>query len=596
MSRILLWAFLLVVGLPLSAAWAAINPAPLSAQSLSTNKDVGNLLNEAQKALQAGKTDEALRSLNLAASLEPANPYLLARLGVVLNMAGDFQNAADRLRRARRLGAPNDVVLGPLLEAMLSMGQNQAVLDLYPEPDPKLSSFTAGIVLRARASALQVMGDSASASTLMKRSLEILRDYDGMMTAGRIALLQGDFNAADAHADDALKLRPKDVDAQILKIDLAMQRQQEILGQQMAEKLVADYPRSLAARLTRAKVYLSTDRADKAEADVNHILASQPDLPIGRYFRSIILARKGDVKGAWDVAHGLSKEYIQVDPGVTLNVAGMAVAAGFLESGASILNVAVTRFPYLLDARLQLADIRLRQKSVQYAMNALTFVADSKDPRVPVLLARAYLMKRDAANAQKNIVRAIELGGGEGLRDLGKAMALKSLKDYIAGHPDNKQVQKQYAVVALGFGETAQAKAYYERFVREDPADGFSFNNLAWLVVQDDSRRALSLAQQAVKADPNSPDYLDTLGTMQMTRSDFKGAVASLQKARRLRPADPGIAYHLALALEGSGALAQSQAILEELVQRGGFSDLEAAKNLLASKLKMAGRTQAGVR
>ncbi|HKX57727.1 MAG TPA: tetratricopeptide repeat protein, partial [Xanthomonadales bacterium] len=164
------------------------------------------------------------------------------------------------------------------------------------------------------------------------------------------------------------------------------------------------------------------------------------------------------------------------------------------------------------------------------------------------------------------------------------------------GHPDNKQVQKQYAVVALSFGALAEARAYYERFVREDPADGFSLNNLAWLVVKDDSRRALSLAQQAVNADPNSPDYLDTLGTMQMTRSDFKGAVASLQKARRLRPADPGIAYHLALALEGSGALAQSQAILEELVQRGGFSDLEAAKNLLASKLKMAGRTQAGVR
>jgi cytochrome c-type biogenesis protein CcmH/NrfG len=160
-------------------------------------------------------------------------------------------------------------------------------------------------------------------------------------------------------------------------------------------------------------------------------------------------------------------------------------------------------------------------------------------------------------------------------------------------HPDNKLIKKQYAILVLGFGELARALVLYEQLVREDPADAVALNNLAWLVVQDNPDRALALAQRAVKANPASADNLDTLGSMQMNRSDNKGAVVSLQKAHALRADDPEISYHLALALEASGDGAKSQAILQTLVKRG-FGDLEAAKNLLASKLKMAGQTQMG--
>jgi cytochrome c-type biogenesis protein CcmH/NrfG len=121
-----------------------------------------------------------------------------------------------------------------------------------------------------------------------------------------------------------------------------------------------------------------------------------------------------------------------------------------------------------------------------------------------------------------------------------------------------------------------------------------ALNNLSWLVVKDDPARALSMAQRSVRADPASANNLDTLGTMQMNRSDFKGATLSLQKAHDMQPDNPEIAYRLAVALEAGGQGERSQAILQALVKRGGFGDLDAAKNLLASKLKMAGQTQIG--
>ena len=597
MSRILISFLLLLLGLvlPSSDALAAVDPAPFSSiKEPPFSQKVRGLLDLAQARVRSGKVVEAAHLLDLAHNLEPNNPYVMARLAVVLNMLGDNEGALDRLRRARKLGATEDVLLAPTLDAMLSLGQNQNVLDLYPDPGPDKRDFAAGIILRARASAMQVLGDSAGASDVMKRSLAILKDYDGIMTAARIALMQGNLDEADARVDEALKQSPRALDALLLKVELAMQRQQTAKAQQMAEKLVADNPTSVAARIMRIKIYLTADRADKAEADVDRILADKPDMPVMNYYKTLILARRGDAKAAWGLAHSLPKEFVQVDPGIMLNIANMAIAAGFLDSGANMLNVAVGRFPYMLEARLRLADIRLQQKSPQYALNALNLVKDSSDPRVMVLLTRIALMKGDRAGAQKNILRTIESGGGEQLRDLDKDVALKSLGDYLAGHPGNKLVKQQYAVLLLGFGELPRARALYEQLVKSDPADGVALNNLAWLVVQDNPGRALTLAQAAVKADPQSADYMDTLGTMQMNRSDPKSAIVSLRKAHDLRPDDAGISYHLALALEAGGQGAQSQAILQELVKRGDFGDMEAAKELLARKLKMAGSLQSG--
>jgi tetratricopeptide (TPR) repeat protein len=450
------------------------------------------------------------------------------------------------------------------------------------------------MVLRARASALQVLGDRAGASAAMKRSLAILNDYDGMMTAARIELMQGNLDAADSMVNAALKFRPGDVDARLLKIDLAMRKQAPAKAQPMAEKLVADNPNSVSALLMRIKVYLATGRADKAGPDIDRILAQMPNMAMARYFKAIQLARHNDIKGAWDVAHSLPREYLEGDPTVAVNVANIAVAAGYLDSGASILNVVVQHFPWLLEARLQLVDLRLRQNSLQYAVNALAIVRDSKDPRVAALFARIALMKRDNLGAQKFIRQAIEAGGGEELRMLDKDVALKSLRDYLALHPDNKLVKKQYAILLLGFGELAKAKAVYEQVVREDPADAVALNNLSWLVVKDNPGRALALAQRAVQADPRSANNLDTLGCMQMNRSDARGAVESLQRAHDMAPDNAEIFYHLALAHEASGNGAESQAILQTLVKRGGFNSLEAAKTLLASKLKLAEQTQVG--
>lgn len=593
MSRIFVSIFLVLTALawPLASASAAVDPN-LSLRDSPFEPKIAALILEAERNIRAGKVDDGLRILNLAQNLAPNNFYVVARFAMALNTFGDSKGALDRLRRAQRMGAPDEVVLGPILEAMLILGQNQNVLDLYPDPGSK-QTYSAGTVLRARAAALQVLGDTAGANAALKRSLAILKDYDGLMTAGRIEMMQGKLDSAEAQIDEALKLKPGNSDAMMLKAMLALQKRQFTRAQQVVDKMYADRPNSVSALLMRIKVYLSTDRADKAEADIDRILKEAPNMVFARYYKSMVLARHNDPKGAWDIASTLPKEFVQTDPGAALNVAGMAVAAGYMDSAASLLNVVVFRFPYLMDARLLLADLRLRQNSPQHAANVMQLVQDSQDPRALIIFARIALAKKDQATARKYIQRVLETGGGEELRALDKAIALKSMDDYLARNPNDKLARKQQALLLLGFGELSRAKTLYEQLVRDDPKDALALNNLAWLVVQEDPRRALGLAQNAVKANPALANYLDTLGTMQLNRSDFQGALVSLQRAHDLAPDNADFAYHLALALEATGQTAQSQALLQALVRRGGFGELEAAKNLLASKLKMAQETQA---
>jgi Tfp pilus assembly protein PilF len=279
----------------------------------------------------------------------------------------------------------------------------------------------------------------------------------------------------------------------------------------------------------------------------------------------------------------LPSQFVRSDFEFADNVAEIAAGAGFLDSAATILNMAVFNNPKLLEARLRLAEIRLRQNSPQYALNTLAFVEDSKDPRVAILFAQAFLKLGRRDDAQKYVERAITLGGGEGLALLGKEVALKSLSNWLQQHPDALAAQKQYAMLLFRFGELATARSQYEQLVRAHPDDGLALNNLSWLVVKDDPGRALELAQRAVKQSPASPDFLDTLGCMQIRQSDPKGALSSLRQAHGFRPGDPEISYHLALAVDANGMRAPARALLAGAVAQGNFTDLDNARRLLAS-------------
>ena len=84
-------------------------------------------------------------------------------------------------------------------------------------------------------------------------------------------------------------------------------------------------------------------------------------------------------------------------------------------------------------------------------------------------------------------------------------------------------------------GDSSKAEFHFERAtaIRTDMA--VVLNNLAWLVAHDknnpDYERAMTLVQAALEQRPNSPDFLDTRGTILLLQEQWKPALNDLEVA-----------------------------------------------------------------
>ena len=539
------------------------------------------ILRRSRQELWAGQTQNAQIDARLAIGTEPGNPDGHVQLGMVLNALGDYVNSKPEIELARRLGATDEASLGPLFKAELALGENQALLDLYPDPGGRDKSARAAIILRARALALRNLGRNDEALDAINRSLAIRRDVDGLMAASQVALARQNTALANSLADEALKLAPKNGDVVIARIDVALKSGDNARALYLAERMVAEKPGDPSAYLERINVYLALGMIDRARPEVDRVLHVASS-GVATYFRAIILARTNKVKAAWAVAQSLSPEFIQSQAEIALNVANMAVDAGFLESGAGILSGALARNQSLIDARLVLADIRLRQNSTQGALNVLNLVADSKDPRVAVMYARVQLKRGRSDLAKTYIDRAISLGAGEELLTLGKDAALRALQDWLKNHAQDDRARGQYAMLLLKLGDARNARIQLELVARGTSAEPLPLMSLASLLEKDDPARALEVAERALKLAPDEPDFLDAVGQLRLNQGDGAGALTALNRAHQLKPDDPQVSYHFAMALGVNGRRAEAKAMLQGAVEQGGFAELDDAKALLA--------------
>ena len=149
----------------------------------------------------------------------------------------------------------------------------------------------------------------------------------------------------------------------------------------LANQLLAKFPGNLQGRLTRIEVYLNLNQDDKAKAEVDDILKKFPNNVMGTYYRAVLLVRAGNAKDAWNYAQSLPPAVRDSQPRIAIMVAQIAVNSGNEDTGASILNRLLSRNPNMIEARLRLASIRLKQNN---PADALTVLAPVKDLHHPI--------------------------------------------------------------------------------------------------------------------------------------------------------------------------------------------------------------------
>jgi putative PEP-CTERM system TPR-repeat lipoprotein len=155
---------------------------------------------------------------------------------------------------------------------------------------------------------------------------------------------------------------------------------------------------------------------------------------------------------------------------------------------------------------------------------------------------------------------------------------------YLATHPTDTTMTRYLAEQLLARKDYKGASKYFEGLLAQAPNDPALLNNLAWAYQQQKDPRALSFAERAAKAAPESGAVLDTLGWLLVEQGNTARALPLLQKAVSLEPNARDLRYHLAAALAKSGDKKTARQELDKaLVASGPFAQQDEAKELLKS-------------
>ncbi|MBA2588384.1 MAG: PEP-CTERM system TPR-repeat protein PrsT [Alphaproteobacteria bacterium] len=493
-------------------AFAAVPPPGGDASTAA----VSQLVAEAQKALKAGNVPLAVITLKNASSAAPRNGTVRAQLGTVLLQSGDYYSAERELRQARKDGASDQIVIPPLFQVMLLRHEEKDLLEEFPDSAANMNSAIAADIYKAHALALQVLGEPADAAAAMDKSLKLRRDETGLLTRARLAQQQRNLPSAMAFTEEAIKLAPADVNAGLFKFGLLMDAGKLDEALKQSDDLLARFPASLPARFSHVEVLMRMNQNAKARADVEAIIAKNPTNAVGVYYRSVLMAKAGNIKGAWHDAQSLPASFIQSQPSTALMVSQMAEGAGALETSASILTATIARFPSDTNLRLRLAGVRLRQNDKSGALNALEPIRDSLDPATSRLLAGIYVKVGKPNDALAVLQKLEQAGKGSDEVTLGivglqaqqgqSEEALKSLAEAVAQKPTDPVLVGQLVAALTRAGKFTEALSAADKLGSDSKRRDQSLALRAQvLMAQNNTDAALAAYDKAVQLDPANP-------------------------------------------------------------------------------------------
>ena len=516
-------AILLIAGPAFAAAGENVTLPPA----------VRQLVQRANDATKRGDLRVATLLLKNAVEAAPHQAAIRAQLGNVLVMQGSTAEAERTLREARSQGAPDAAVLPALYQAMLSQHEGQALLQQFGEPAAADRSALAADTMRARALAYYSLNNKQAAETEIDKALALHRSPQSLVNKAEFAVARGDRVTASNLIDEALHAAPGDLGVLVMKIGL-LERGGDYPGAlSYANKLVQAFPTQTLPKVLRIEILTKLHQDKAAETDVNALLAATPNLSIALYDRALLDARKGDMKGAWQIAQALPPEFLRTEPQFGLAAAAMANAAGNAELSDTLLASVVSNYPDNEQARLLLAAKRLEEKNPKQALELLKPVT-SQDPAFLSLMAQTYKALGQGGQAQDYQARA-ELAALKG----GAPASLDKLTAANLKYPADPDIAGTLIAVMIREGKEAEAEAVADRFAAAAKGDGMvQFFKGQLLMAKGDLDGANDAFTATLKAKPGYAPALFYRSQVAAARGDRPAASADLDALLNANPAN----------------------------------------------------------
>jgi Tfp pilus assembly protein PilF len=167
----------------------------------------------------------------------------------------------------------------------------------------------------------------------------------------------------------------------------------------------------------------------------------------------------------------------------------------------------------------------LSGKKPEEAILALSPHSDRfyQDFTVQYLLGTSYYQFKDYGNAKIHLAQALSI------------------------YPQSRNTKHNLALIYDSTGEWDESDKLYMELITTDSTDAQAFNNYAYSLVEreQDFEFALELAQNAIRLEPKSAAYLDTIGWIYFKMDRFEEAMQYIRESLSIDSGNTTIQEHL---------------------------------------------------
>ncbi|MFK7829074.1 MAG: XrtA/PEP-CTERM system TPR-repeat protein PrsT [Congregibacter sp.] len=526
------------------------------------------------------------------AILNPASSEARMAQGAQKMLAGDADSGLDALRRAVELDADSAPARERLIAALVASGYADEAWSASQDYVKSHADSPNAHILAGRLAFSRQ--DVATASSFFEKALSIdpgnTRASEGVAA---LALLDRDFTSAEAALDEALAANPGDVSTSISAAALAERQGNVAKMESLLQDAMKTHPQALEPRLALARNAVNNRRLEEAVALLNEVREEH----IGDYRLHRVLANAYMLMPQMDAAGESARKLVELRPD---DVDALALSAQVqLRSGRpEAAEVEARRALGLREG-----DVALRRLLIGTLMaQDKRFAAKAEIEQLPedVQAEPALLVLRGRLAFADGDIAAAEQLIGDGFAQQRNSMnmvllsqvqwaagkqgpVIESLQAWLQEFPNDGIVRNTLATRALEIGENALAIDQYAYLVDQYPGNLTVTNNLAWLLREVDSGKALALIQEADEKAPQNPQVKDTYAMIQMVRKEYTQALRLNEQALRMAPEDPEIRLHRAEILLAAGQKNEALILLRELVAAPAFAAQPQAKALLDS-------------
>ncbi len=553
----------LVISLPLAAQDGAVEQAR---QHISAKEYEAALAVLSQAHENGLATAESYRLL--------ADTYLNLGSGIPAEAAID---------RARQLGADFASTAVPFAKSLLIQGQfDRALATLrgvnVPESD--------------RGDALIINGDAQFARRNYEEArryyetamAEYPNDFQAYLGLSRLALREEMLDEAKRYADEAYVRSSDNTMVQYTRGLLARYEGDSALAEQYFEDAIRLYPGNMMANLELAGIRINQQRYEEAEQNLDRVYAEAPKNPMALYLSGVILASRGE----YDEAEALLNRARVVTENYLPALYVRGLVAYQLENNRiaiELLKKVLQARPSNRTARLALAGahLRLQQPTAAYDV-LLPLINQGQDDAGVLAMAAAILIAQgETERGRAMYERVAELAGVSGVDVVDDLVSKVALAQFVAGDSENAlntlslATSSQEAQIRdLGVMGSMQlrtrdldgAQITIDKILEIAPQRALGYNMRGTLEFQQQQfERSIESYTQALTLKPDYYTALRNRALASMRLNRFGNAESDLKRLLEEEPTDTRAKAALGKALLENGKAEEAVPYFREAVR-----------------------------